>query len=458
MNRILCATDLSSGADDVIAAAAAVAAALGAPLEILHVIETSAVSADGAVAWVADARAAAERDLRRRCAALARLGLPGISHLVETGRADEVIFGVCEAAKPLLLVLGTHGRGPLVRMLVGSVAERSLRRAPCPILVLPPSVRQPLAHWNAAQRPLRVAVGVDFSPATATTIGCLQLLRSKFPCDVTLLHLYWPPQESRRLGIACGATRADGRGEIDVVLERELRKSLGEIPGPGPLALHVRPDWGQEEQPLALEAERSGADVLILGTSAGSGASTAIGALRLGRTAVLCVPAVAAAAGTRAHPDKRADPFRSVAVFTDFSAAGEAALSEAVWLLRGSGKLTICHVIGDEALHRDADVRAQVARRLGAAAATVDQTLAKSPSIEVCTLIHEGPSVAEGIAQAIRRIGPDVVVLGSRSSASVGPDHPAHSVADAVVRLSPLPIVIAPPARKPHGGAPHANK
>jgi nucleotide-binding universal stress UspA family protein len=457
MNRILCATDLSPGADDVITAAATMAAAFGVPLEILHVIETSrAAAGDASVAWVAAARESAERDLQRRCAALAGFELPAVSHLVETGRADEVILGVCEATRPLFLVLGTHGRGPLVRMLVGSVAERSLRRAPCPILVLPPDVRQSFALWRPGQRPLRISVGIDFSPATTTTMAFLQTLRSKFSCEVSLVHLYWPPQESRRLGIPCGATQADGRGEIDSVLERELCKSLGDFSGPGPIGLRVQPDWGEEEERLALEAERAGADLLMLGTSAGSGASRAIGALRRGKTAVLCVPAVATPAATETRPAPPTEPFRSVAVFTDFSDAGEAALSEALWLLRGRGKLTVCHVIGDEARGHGADVRAAAAAKLSAVVAKLGQSQAKSRGIEVCTLIHEGPSAAEGIAQAIARIGPDIVVLGSHDP-SQAPERVPHSIADAVVRMSPLPIVIAPPARRPAARAASQN-
>ena len=41
------------------------------------------------------------------------------------------------AAQPIdLIVIGTHGRGPLGHMLMGSVAERVVRKAPCPVLTV----------------------------------------------------------------------------------------------------------------------------------------------------------------------------------------------------------------------------------------------------------------------------------------------------------------------------------
>jgi nucleotide-binding universal stress UspA family protein len=41
-----------------------------------------------------------------------------------------------------LIVMGTHGRGPIAHMLLGSVAERVVRKAPCPVL----TVRLPEHH------------------------------------------------------------------------------------------------------------------------------------------------------------------------------------------------------------------------------------------------------------------------------------------------------------------------
>src|SRR5262249_32720257 len=46
------------------------------------------------------------------------------------------ILGVAQETRPDLIVLGTHGRTGLGRLLMGSVAEQVLRRAPCPVLTV----------------------------------------------------------------------------------------------------------------------------------------------------------------------------------------------------------------------------------------------------------------------------------------------------------------------------------
>ncbi len=60
-------------------------------------------------------------------------------HVAEGDPADEIL-GLCEAMRCDLIVMGTHGRTGLRRLLTGSVAEAVLRRAACPVLV----VRTPL--------------------------------------------------------------------------------------------------------------------------------------------------------------------------------------------------------------------------------------------------------------------------------------------------------------------------
>jgi nucleotide-binding universal stress UspA family protein len=76
----------------------------------------------------------------------------GLAELVATARAAGVEatsrtrYGstareICEQARDLgtdLIVLGTHGRSGLSRALLGSVAERVVRRAPCPVLTVRP--------------------------------------------------------------------------------------------------------------------------------------------------------------------------------------------------------------------------------------------------------------------------------------------------------------------------------
>jgi nucleotide-binding universal stress UspA family protein len=60
---------------------------------------------------------------------------PNASEFIREGHAHEVIIKVAEDWRADLVVVGSHGRGGLERVLLGSVAEGVVRHAPCPVLV-----------------------------------------------------------------------------------------------------------------------------------------------------------------------------------------------------------------------------------------------------------------------------------------------------------------------------------
>ena len=79
-----------------------------------------------------------EAELRRRVQAADGPETPDdqVETRVVRGRPAEVI--VAEATPGDLVVIGTRARGDIERLFLGSVAERVLRAAPCPVLVVPP--------------------------------------------------------------------------------------------------------------------------------------------------------------------------------------------------------------------------------------------------------------------------------------------------------------------------------
>jgi nucleotide-binding universal stress UspA family protein len=58
-----------------------------------------------------------------------------VSHLLEEGDPADQILRVAQEGGYDLVVMGTHGRTGLGRLLMGSVAEKVMRKAPCPVLV-----------------------------------------------------------------------------------------------------------------------------------------------------------------------------------------------------------------------------------------------------------------------------------------------------------------------------------
>jgi nucleotide-binding universal stress UspA family protein len=77
----------------------------------------------------------AGKALGRRVEALRHGGLRVEGH-IEQGNVDEALTQMVRETKPALLVLGNHGRRG-IRRLLGSLAERMVRHAGCPVLVVP---------------------------------------------------------------------------------------------------------------------------------------------------------------------------------------------------------------------------------------------------------------------------------------------------------------------------------
>ena len=68
-----------------------------------------------------------------------------VRHQVETGDPFEVIIDFAESNGGDLIVLATHGRTGIRRLLIGNVAEKVVRHAPCPVLTVKPGVQGAVA-------------------------------------------------------------------------------------------------------------------------------------------------------------------------------------------------------------------------------------------------------------------------------------------------------------------------
>jgi universal stress protein A len=75
-----------------------------------------------------------------------------IERVLRDGPAVETILDLADEVKADLIVMGTHGRGGLGRLLLGSVAELVLRRAHCPVLFVKAGTPAPPAETDAAAR------------------------------------------------------------------------------------------------------------------------------------------------------------------------------------------------------------------------------------------------------------------------------------------------------------------
>jgi nucleotide-binding universal stress UspA family protein len=136
INNILVPTDFSERALGAFHLAAALARDHRAALTVLHVREMPALP-------FAEFGAVPPVDLPTREELLEKLSSfePAdesihVEFVVADGEPGEEIVRVAQERHCDLIVMGTHGRTGLGRLLLGSVAERVMRRAPCPVLTL----------------------------------------------------------------------------------------------------------------------------------------------------------------------------------------------------------------------------------------------------------------------------------------------------------------------------------
>jgi nucleotide-binding universal stress UspA family protein len=160
--RILCAVDLDDSAGNELAMAAELARHFDATVFVLHVVPHARLSA---AAPGVPAPPAAELDQSREESALAKLReasrsvLSGIKcePLVRLGDPAESIVRTQKSLHPDVIVMATHGRKGLSRLVLGSVAERVVREAQCPVLTLRPTGQVDAAPAPKAKRTARRA-------------------------------------------------------------------------------------------------------------------------------------------------------------------------------------------------------------------------------------------------------------------------------------------------------------
>lgn len=144
--KILHPTDFSEAAEHAQQEAVRLAHSIGGELILLHVAVETPLYGEGLFNMkevkevYAAARKWATAALEERAAKIREHGL-ATRWLLKTGVPHEEIVKTASEEGAAYVVMGTHGRGALERFLLGSVADRVVRTAPCPVV----TVRQPEA-------------------------------------------------------------------------------------------------------------------------------------------------------------------------------------------------------------------------------------------------------------------------------------------------------------------------
>jgi nucleotide-binding universal stress UspA family protein len=152
VHTILHPTDLSDASRPAFGYACDLSREYGARLVVLYALEPIAPLAADGIVFPAD-------DDTARAMARTELDVLGpveptidVERVLRDGPAVETILGLADEVRADLIVMGTHGRGGLGRLLLGSVAEQVLRRAHCPVLFVKAGMPVPPAEPDSAAR------------------------------------------------------------------------------------------------------------------------------------------------------------------------------------------------------------------------------------------------------------------------------------------------------------------
>ncbi len=107
--------------------------------------------------------------------------------LVDAPDAYRAILARAEAEKADLIVMGSHGRSGFERLLLGSITEKVLRKASCPVMVVPPRAGD-VASSDTVQFK-RILCPVDFSDSSITALTYAISMAEEADAHLTALHV-----------------------------------------------------------------------------------------------------------------------------------------------------------------------------------------------------------------------------------------------------------------------------
>jgi nucleotide-binding universal stress UspA family protein len=183
ITNILCPVDFSTFSRNALDHAAAIARWYDATVTALHVLPpvTALVPATGEGLY--PPLVFSDDDLRQ---------FRGVAHIVSEVVQGSVAREIVRRANELpadLLVMGTHGRSGFDRLLLGSITETLLHKAPCPVLTVP--AHAPDASPVSAPF-TRVLCAVDFSPGSLRALALAESLAGEAAADLNVLHVLEP--------------------------------------------------------------------------------------------------------------------------------------------------------------------------------------------------------------------------------------------------------------------------
>jgi nucleotide-binding universal stress UspA family protein len=281
----------------------------------------------------------AEEDLQRLAEGCSR---KGVSAETLTWH-DEAGWAILEAARekhPDLIVMSTHGRSGLGRWLYGSVADRVLRSAEVPIILVPPGAHD---DWETAQ-PFKIVVPVDGSAFAEEAVEPATDLARGLGAEVRLVGAVDPPYYW---------VGPDAYAVYDPSAEsaaaRDYAESIAATMSKSGVVASVEISWGPPDRMILNAARELGAHLIVLATHGRGGlARLAMGSVTqavLHRSAVPLMIVRPAGVRERTREASRAE---SLALSAEAPLAVLMSAREADVAMRALARLTEDSSLGDD--------------------------------------------------------------------------------------------------------------
>jgi nucleotide-binding universal stress UspA family protein len=266
IRNIIVPTDFSPLCESAGRRAATFATLDGATIHLVHAVRYPAVATPYEVSvpagvWEGVRKGAQEKLEDTRKALEAEAGVTVSAEVSDATDPARAISEAVEAHDADLIVMGTHGHSGIKHAFLGSVAERTLRNADCPVL----AVKE--AGATAAAPISRILVAMDFSSHADEAARVATQLAKRLRATVDVLHAFDLPRDYIPYTSAFGV-------ELEQKIEAGVAEKLEEVrerleATDVPVTLHYR--RGHPALTIAETAKETGCQLIVMGTRGQSG-------------------------------------------------------------------------------------------------------------------------------------------------------------------------------------------
>lgn len=261
--QILCPVDFSEFSQHAVRRAVAIARPHGGTVTILHVMTpevATGTEGTGIPAQQGGARDAVLQEIQQMIRSVDAKGVRIDPAVVEAASVYREILAAAERLRADVVVLGTHGRSGFERLLLGSITERVLRRAPVPVMTVPVGA----VDGTNAPGVGRILCAVDFSESSRAALTyAAALARGPASAHVTVLHVIETLPVMYEPNMAIPYDFAEERPALETASREYLRRFVSEAADD--VAVEEVVSSGKPYVEILRVAVEEEADLIVLG-------------------------------------------------------------------------------------------------------------------------------------------------------------------------------------------------